>query len=178
MTRRTALWVTGAAMVTLAIGLVALDRKMTDTGGPGIIGLEFAGDRERVEEILADWGDEGHDAALASLWIDYAYMAAYGAFWALAAGATRDLARRRHWRRFAAFGGTAVYLPITAAALDALENVGLLLAVGGRGGDTAPAVASVCAAGKFFSIGVAVLYVVAGLIRRLASRERVEESAH
>ena len=36
-----------------------------------------------------------------------AYMAAYGAFWALAAAATRDLARERGWTRFAAAGGTA-----------------------------------------------------------------------
>jgi hypothetical protein len=161
MTRRTALWLTGIAMVALAIVLMALDRQMTDAGGPGIVGLEFAGSRDRVNEILADWGKDGHDAALLSLWIDYAYMAAYGAFWAFAAAATRDLSRRRGWSRFAAIGATAVFLPITAAVLDALENVGLLLAIGGHGGEAAPSLASIFAAGKFLAIGLAILYVLA-----------------
>ena len=67
MTRKRAL--IASALATLAIGaaLVVLDGRMMDSGGPGIVGFEFAGSQERAAEILADWGDDGSDAAMASM---------------------------------------------------------------------------------------------------------------
>ena len=64
---------------------------MRDSGGPGIVGFELAGSEERAAEILGEWGEEGEDAARASLWIDYAYILSYGAFLTLA-GHGGDLA--------------------------------------------------------------------------------------
>jgi hypothetical protein len=170
MNRRTALWISGAAMVALFAVLGVIDQRMSDTGGPGIIGFELAGSEHRAHEILADWGDEGHDAAKLSLWLDYPFIVAYAAFWTLAVAATRDLAARRRWRRLAPLGDTVVAFPICAGILDALENVGLLLALGRHGGALAPLAATIFAAGKFLLFYSAVAYVVAGLVLRLRRR--------
>ena len=170
MTRRTALWLLAPAMLALGGVLLALDARMEDAGGPGIVSFEFAWSEERVRDILGEWGEEGRDAARLSLWLDYGYLLLYGAFWALAAAAIRDFARRLLWRRLAAAGSVIVAFPVAAAVLDALENAGLLLALDGRGGDWAPLVAGVCASGKFLLIGVAIGYVLIGLARRLSQR--------
>jgi hypothetical protein len=172
MSRRTALIV--LAVLSLGLGgyLLSLDQDMKDAGGPGIVTFEFAWDQDGAQEILDDWGDEGQDAARKSLWWDYAYLLAYGAFLTLAAAATRDLARNRGWARMAAFGAVAVPLAIAAPAFDALEDVGLLLALGGHGGDAAPLLGSIFACLKFACSIAVVAYLLAGLVRRLTDRRR------
>ena len=170
MTRKGAL--IASALATLAIGaaLLVLDGRMMDSGGPGIVGFEFAGSQERADEILADWGNGGSDAARASLWIDYAYILAYGTFLVLAAAATRDRSRRMGWRRMAGVGTAAMAIAVAGAALDAIEDVGLLLAVNGHGGDFAPRLAQICASLKFALRAVAISYLLAGLLLRLRVR--------
>jgi hypothetical protein len=170
MTRKRAL--IASALATLAIGavLVVLDGRMMDAGGPGIVGFELAGSEDRADEILADWGDAGIDAAKASLWIDYAYILAYGSFLILAVSATRDLARRRGWGRMTTFGAFAISFAVAGAAFDAIEDVGLLLAVNRSGGAFAPRLAQVCASLKFALLGVTIAYLLAGLLMRLRAR--------
>jgi hypothetical protein len=170
MTRRRALIVSGAASLAIFAVLAALDVRMMDTGGPGIVGFELAGTQERGAEILADWGSKGIDAAKASLWIDYAYIVAYGTFLVLASMATRDLAIERGWRRMAAWGVAVVPFAAAGAAFDAIEDVGLLLAVDQHGGALAPRLAQVCASLKFALTGIAVIYLLAGLVMRLRDR--------
>jgi MFS family permease len=172
LTRRRALIASGVASLAIAVVLVVLDARMMDSGGPGIVGFEFAGSQERAEEILAEWGDRGTEAAKASLWIDFAYILAYGTFLVLAALATRDLADRRGWRRMAALGVAVVPFAAAAAAFDAIEDVGLLLAVNGHGEDLAPRLAQVCASLKFLLLAVTIAYLLAGLILRFRGRER------
>jgi hypothetical protein len=170
VTRRRALILLAVATAALFVLLAALDMRMTDTGGPGIIPFEFAADEQGAAEILAEWGDEGQDAARASLWIDYAYMLAYGAFFVLAAMSTRDLAADRGWRRMAAFGVAAVPIAAAAPCFDAIENLGLLLTLDGSGGDAAPGLAALCAGLKFAMTAVAVGYLLAGVGLRLRDR--------
>ena len=88
MTRRRALIASAIATAVIFVVLAVLDLRMMDAGGPGIIGFELAGTQDRAAQILAEWGSSGIDAAKASLWIDYAYIAAYGTFLVLAAWAT------------------------------------------------------------------------------------------
>jgi hypothetical protein len=166
MTRKRALIASVIATIAIGVVLVVLDARMMDAGGPGIIGFEFAGSEDRASEILADWGDKGTDAAKASLWIDYAYIVAYGTFLVLAAWATRDLAQSRGWPRMAAIGTAVIPLAAAAAAFDAIEDVGLLIAVNQHGGNLAPRVAQVCASLKFALLAVTIAYLVAGLMLR------------
>jgi hypothetical protein len=170
VSRRRALILLAIVTVGIGIVLVILDGRMRDSGGPGIVGFEFAGSEERAAEIRADWGEDGRNAARASLWIDFAYLLAYGAFLVLASLATRDLAERNGWRRMAAFGIAVPTMAAAAACFDAIEDVGLLLALDGHGGDLAPGLAAVCATIKFALLALVIAYLLAGVALRLRER--------
>jgi hypothetical protein len=170
MTRRRALIALAITTVAIGVVLAVLDGRIRDSGGPGIVGFEFAGSEEGADEILGDWGDEGQDAARASLWIDFAYILSYGAFLTLATIATRELAVQRRWRRMAAAGVAAIPIAAAAACFDAIEDVGLLLALDGHGGDLAPGLAAACATIKFAFLALVIVYLLAGLALRLRKR--------
>ncbi len=165
VTRRSALiwlFVVGSALFVVLAGI---DERMWDEGGPGIVGFEVAADAGTADEILTEWGDDGRDAARLSLWLDFLYLAMYAAFWALAVRAARDFARRRHWETLARLGRVWP-LALVAAAFDVLENVSLLVVLGGTEGSAWPALAAGFAVLKFLSLGVVELYVAIVLIRR------------
>ncbi|MDQ3933849.1 MAG: hypothetical protein M3340_04375, partial [Actinomycetota bacterium] len=101
MTRGRAMWILFGALVVLLVPLAGLDDRMWDEGGPGLASLSFAWTEEEAGEILAEWGDEGRDAARQSLWLDFPFLVLYAAFGALAVRAVRDAAARRGWERLA-----------------------------------------------------------------------------
>src|SRR3954451_20805327 len=116
----------GIATVLLLLAMSPSDGRMRDTGGPGIVSLELSGGQEQADEILAEWGDEGRDAARESLWIDFGFLLAYGTFLTLALRWARVVALERGRTRLARIGIVAVWLGAVAAACDAIENVFLL----------------------------------------------------
>lgn len=169
MTRRRGLIAAGIATVLLLLAMSPSDQRMKDTGGPGIVPFEFSGGQDRADEILAEWGKEGQDAARESLWIDFGFTLAYGTFLTLALAAVRDLARDRGWRWLVAIGGVVVSFGALGAACDVLENISLLLTLGGTG-SAWPLLATIFASCKFIFLTVAIAYLVAGLAMRLYSR--------
>lgn len=168
MTRQRALVLLAVAALALLAAMQPAEERMTDNG-PGIVAFELAGSADRSQEIQAEWGEDGRDAARQQLWIDYGFMLAYGAFLVLAAAATRDLARSRGWQRLTTFGALAVPAGGIAAACDAVENACLLLTLGGAG-DWAPITATVFAVAKFALLAIAIAYLLAGLAMRLLNR--------
>ncbi|MFI5027522.1 MAG: hypothetical protein ACHQCF_00895 [Solirubrobacterales bacterium] len=167
----------GVAMVAFDLALLLIDRRLLVTGGPSILGLEFAGNQRGAARVMAEWGSHGRDLARLSLWIDFGFMLSYGAFFALAAIATRDFARERDLRLLAAAGVITPILAASAALFDATENVLLLLTLGGHGGSLAPRLATACASLKFLFIGLAIAYVIWGLLGRLMLRLRASEAS-
>jgi hypothetical protein len=169
VTRRRGLILSAIASVLLLLAMAPADQRMRDTGGPGIIPFEVTGGQDRADEILAEWGEKGQDAARESLWIDFAYLVAYGTFLTLAAAATRDLARSRGWTRMARIGVAVVYFAALSAAFDAFENTCLLLTLEGSG-EIFPLLATIFAACKFLLLAVVIVYLIAGLLMRLRAR--------
>jgi len=169
--RRWGLIAAGVATVLLLLAMSPAEGRMEDTGGPGMVPFELTGGQGRADEILSEWGEAGKDAARESLWIDFGFLVAYGTFLTLALAATRDLARKRSWRRFAAVGGVAVFLGALGAACDALENVCLLLTLSGAGA-AFPLLATIFAAAKFAFLIMAIAYLLAGLALWLRYRIR------
>jgi hypothetical protein len=167
LTRKRLLIGLGIAMVAFWVALLLIDESLKDTGGPSILGLELAGSADRLEEIFAEWGAHGRDLARLSLWIDFPFMVVYGAFFALAAAATRDFARAHGRRALAAVGVVTPTFAIAAALFDAAENILWLLLLGGHLGDVAPPVATGCAIVKFLLITPVEGYVLWGLAARL-----------
>ncbi len=171
MTRRVALWLTGLAALGLLAVLVGLDTRLHDAGGPGIVPFELAGSAARADAILAEWGPDGRDTARLSLRLDFAFLIAYGAFYALAAAAARDLARARGWSRLVPPAALVLAVPLGAALLDAVENVFLLLTIGDAG-PWAPRLAAVFAGGKFVLTAATAAYVLIVLARGAAGAVR------
>jgi hypothetical protein len=171
MSRRAfAMIVLAAITVALSLYLLGKDADMRDAGGPGIVSFELAFTEGRTAEIRGEWGEAGIDAARTSLRVDFAYLLAYGALLLLAAMATRDAARRRSWRRMATLGPAAVIAAAAAPLFDAIENVWLLIALEGEGGEAAPLLGGVFASLKFAALAAAQVYVLAGLAVRLRDR--------
>ena len=139
---RARLWILGIAAGAFLVALRALEQAMWDAGGPGIIGFQLAGTEENADRILREWDEEAEDAARLSLWLDFAFLVVYGAFWYYAARAVGRNA--------------AAVAAIGAAAADALENIALLVVLGGDGGAVAPALAAGFAVAKFVLIGCAI----------------------
>ena len=156
----------GVASVLLLLAMAPADERMQDAGGPGIVSFELTGGEDRADEILAEWGEEGQDAARESLWIDFGFLIAYGTFLTLALAATRDLARERGWPKLVRLGRVVVYFGALGAAFDALENVCLLLTLDGAG-KAFPLLATVFATCKFILLTVAIAFLLTGLAMRL-----------
>jgi hypothetical protein len=171
MNRRRWLVVTGAATVAFFVALSLIENSLPQ-GAPGIIQFEFVGSAQRAARYLSEWGGDGRDTARLSLWVDFGFMLSYGSFFALAALATRDLARERGLRRLAAAGLVAPFCAVGAACFDAAENVALLLILGDHGGSVAPPFATACASVKFVLIGLAIAYVIWGMAARPGSAPR------
>jgi hypothetical protein len=166
MTRRQGLIATAIATLALLAAMSPSDQRMRDTGGPGIVPFELTGGQDRADEILAEWGDKGQDAARESLWVDFGFLAVYGAFLTLALAATRDLAEERGWGRLATIGRVVVWFGALGAAFDALEDICLLLTLNGSGA-AFPLLATAFATCKFILLAVAIVYILAGLAMRL-----------
>jgi hypothetical protein len=161
MRRRWGLIATGIALVALLLAMSSAEDTMK-ANGPGMVPFELTGGQDRADEILAEWGQEGEDAAREQLWIDFGFLLAYGTFLTLALAAIRDLAKRRGWQRLAAIGGVVVYFGALGAGFDAIENVCLLLTLDGAGA-AFPLLATVFASCKFILLALAIAYLVAGL---------------
>jgi hypothetical protein len=169
MTRRLGLLATGIATVLLFFAMAPAEDRMQENG-PGMVPFELTGGQDRADEILVEWGEEGRDAARESLWIDFGFLLAYGAFLTLALTAVRDLARQRDWRRLAGIGTAVVWFGALGAAFDALENVCLLLTLDDAGA-AFPVLATIFATCKFVLLAAAIAYLLAGLAMWLRSRD-------
>ncbi|MDQ2630754.1 MAG: hypothetical protein M3Y75_07240 [Actinomycetota bacterium] len=168
MTRRWGLIVSGVVLVALFLAMAPAEDQMQETG-PGMVTFELAGDQERADEILAEWGEAGQDAAREQLLIDFAFLIAYGTFLVLAVAAARDRLRHRGWTRLAAIGAVVVPFGAAAAAFDAMENTCLLAVLDGARA-AFPILAAIFAAIKFALLAAAIAYLVVGIAPSLRSR--------
>lgn len=173
MTRRRALWLLGLVTVALFAVLAVLDRRMMDAGSHGIVDFELAFSEQRAGEILSVWGTEGRDAARLSLWLDFPFLIAYGLFLRLAVLALRDALLHRDRERLARPAVAIAVLPLVAAGADAVEDVFLLLVLGGRADTLGPPLAGAFATVKFLCMVATVLYLLAGLATVVRARRRL-----
>ncbi len=162
------------ATLALLLAMSPADSRMKDTGGPGIVPFELTGGQQRADEILAEWGEDGQDAARESLWIDFGFLLAYGTFLTLALRAVRELAATRHWYRLHVIGAAAIWFGAVCAGFDALENACLLLTLGGASA-AFPLLATIFASCKFAFLAMAIAYLVAGLTMRAIGRQAIRD---
>lgn len=153
-TRRLALLIL-ASFAAMAL----LDVRMRSTGGPGLLCFEFAGSRRAMADALAGWGTAGRSAARLSQVIDFAFIAAYVG---LLRRFVRQVGRGLSGRRLLEVMAVA---PVVAGCADVAQNVALLVAAGGAGGDAAPRLAFGCGVVTFALVLAAYIYIFAGRVR-------------
>ena len=146
--------------------LLAVERRMRRTGGPGIIPFELAGSSERASEIIATWGEDGCAAARRSLRLDYLFPTTYAPLQALACSASADRLASIGRRRLARVGGALGWARLAAALCDYAENTALLLILGGRNGRL-PGLARRAALTKFALNLLGLGYVLLGGLARI-----------
>lgn len=146
-----------AAFVGYTALMLFLEREMRRTGGPGIIPFELARTPVRAEGIMARWGPRGRRAARTSLWLDFGYMATYGAL----AGLHVDRARRT-------LGHPPVPMLMVAGAVagDAIEGASLLKVLSGNRIGANTRRAHLAASIKFALLAAAGAYVVTARVLR------------
>jgi hypothetical protein len=150
------------AWLVLLVAILVLNGKMTASGGSGILAFEFAGSHDSVARMSAQWGASGRAAAKWANIVDYGFLVVYGALLTIAISAVRGLASWRGLERVARLGTLLLPLPIVAAAVDAVQNTALLVALHGDGGDTAPRLAQISGIVTSTLLVVVLLYLVAG----------------
>lgn len=170
MTRRRALWILGIATLALFAVELLYEGRMQDAGSYGIVDFEVAFTAGKAQEIMRAWGASGHDAAVASLWFDFLYLIAYGLFLCLAIRAVGDGLRARDRLRLAAPAAAISLLPLISAASDTVEDVFLLLVLGGHLPSAGPTLAGSFATLKFACIAVAIVYLLVGLVAMALAR--------
>jgi hypothetical protein len=132
--------------------MTVLESRMRATRGPGIIPFELAGSGFRAEQIMAQWGREGEQAARASMWLDFGYMTTYGTLAALLV----ERARRRRGHPRALTSAVAV-----AVGGDAIEGISLLKVLDRERVDMHARRARAAALVKFAALAGALGYVLA-----------------
>jgi hypothetical protein len=170
MTRRRALWILGLVSLGLFAVLAALDGRMQEAGSHGIVTFEVAFTSGKAQEIVVAWGSKGHDAAQLSLWLDFLYLIAYGLFLWLAIRALGDALRGRGMDGWARPAAAISLLPLVGAGADAVEDVFLLLVLGGHASSIGPPLAGGFATLKFLCLAVAIVYLLAGLVALALAR--------
>lgn len=142
-----------AAFLGYTAVMLAIEQRLGETGGPGIVAFELAGDAERASDMMARWGSRGQRLARLSLRLDFGYMLSYGALAALLVDRARH--RLRHPR--------ALPLLVAGAVIgDAVEGVSLLSVLDGRDIGQNAHRARAAASIKFALLGVSLAYATVG----------------
>jgi hypothetical protein len=160
--RRRATWCAAGSVATQLVPLLLIERRLRMTGGPGVIPFELAGSVEASEQIMRVWGPRGCQDARLALLLDFQFPAAYAALRALACAAAADAHMNRDRKRLARLGSAVAWLQLAAAGFDYVENVALLLVLGGRRAGL-PRLARRSAIAKFAIIGVGYAYIGAAI---------------
>ena len=144
---------------------------ITEAASAGIITLEFAGNLESAQTIIASWGQESLIYAGLNLGFDYLFMMSYG----ITIGLGCILISQRVHHKIRSISLLGIFLAwgsILAALLDALENYALIRVLLGSINEVWPAIAKWCAGVKFFLVAIGIGYILIGAIFHLLTKSK------
>ncbi len=143
--------------------------------GVSVLDLQFMRTPAKAAEYVATLGPDGVDAARLGLYLDFPYLVLY----ALALSALCVLlaakAAERGRESLAAAGRTVAWFAPVAAGCDAVEDIAILVVLGGNVEQPWPAIAFGFASVKWALLAVVIGYVIIALA--LAVRRRVPNEA-
>ena len=159
--------VLGLFILMLGVGALGLPA-MGQMGGVTVVDLQLVRTTANAVEMIAQLGPSGVDAAQMAHYVDFAYLVAYGLAFSAACMVLAARAADRGKTRLAAIGPRVAWLPVIAAALDAVEDVAILLMLDGRTEQPWPAIAFGCSVLKFALLAVVFVYLVVAVVAALS----------
>jgi hypothetical protein len=157
--------VLGLFIVTLGVGALALPALgRMDERGVSILDLELMGTSTQALLQVAQLGSEGVDAARTSIYLDFPFLVVYALFLSAAVAVLAARAADRGETSLASSGRKLVWAAPIAAGFDAIENVALLLVLGGQTEQPWPGLAFGFASAKFLVLAVVLAYVLVTVI--------------
>jgi hypothetical protein len=135
---------------------------------PNIVDFEFCHTVDRANAILNSWNQVARVQAAFSLGFDYLYIPVYSTTIALACvWAANLLGTNRIWHNMGMLFAWGIWV---AAILDCVENYALLTMLQGPVVNPYPAIASLCASGKFSLILLGLVFcIIVSLIRIISN---------
>jgi hypothetical protein len=138
--------------------------------GIGIMKFEFMYTSAEAARQLATLGPDGIEAAREQLFLDYAFLVAYGiALWK-ACHVLGARAERCGYPTVARLAPIFAWVAVAGAVCDAVENVGLLLVTYGHTEQPWPAVASGYATTKFVLLDLTLIFLLVAFVATVARR--------
>jgi hypothetical protein len=132
----------------------------------GIISFELAGSVIVADSILDSWSAKAREVAAFSLGLDYLFLVAYSSAFALAciwASRTPRIVNTALYR----IGLWLAWGQFAAGLFDAIENGALITILLDAPKTPWPEIARICALIKFSLLGLALVYILLGVILRL-----------
>lgn len=155
-----------------ALGLPAMGQMGTRVS---IFDLQFMRTSANAVEKVALLGPSGVDAAQMTHYLDLLYLFTYAVALSAACVVVAARAADRGRTQLAALGPRIAWLAVAAAALDAVEDVAILLVLDGRTAQPWPAIAFGCSVVKFALLAVVIVYLIAGVAVTLRHRDTTTE---
>jgi hypothetical protein len=158
---------TGVLLLLSLIAMVAVFLWMRQQGAPlntpatpkGILDLEFAWNKEKVEIITGVWGGEIINVARNNIYIDFLFIFAYTSFLTLGC---KWLAAK-HKGKWALAGNKIARIVPAAGTFDIAENALMLLSLQAVPNNYTAIITTTFAVFKFALVAVAVLYLLAAI---------------
>ena len=173
---RRGLQVAGLFILTLGVGALSLPALgRMGTRGVSIGDVEMMRTSTKAAETLVQLGPGGVDAAQTSIYLDFPMLVLYALTLSALCVVVAARAAERGRTGLAGAGRTIAWLAPVAAALDAVENVALLMVFDGHTDQPWPGIAFGFASVKFLLLAVVIVYLVIGLLS-LGSKVPLEES--
>ena len=135
-----------------------------------ILDLEFMLTSENAMEQVARLGPSGVDAAQMANYVDFPFLVAYAVAGSAACTVLAARAADHGQTRLAACGARIAWFAIAVAAFDALEDVAMLVLLGGQADQPWPGLAFGFASVKYALLAVVIIYLVLGLVLLLGRR--------
>ena len=161
----------GLFILVLGVGALSLPSLgMMAVRGVSIIDLESMRTSAKAMEVLASLGPDGVDDARMAVYLDFPMLVLYAAALSAACIVIAARAADRGHERLAAAGKTIAWLAPAAAASDALENLAILVVLGGHTDQPWPVILFTFVCVKFTMLAVVIVYLVVGFVRTFGPR--------
>ncbi len=151
----------------------------TATTPHGILNLEFADSKQKVDSILSAWENASTaekdiiKAAKINTWLDFLFLLFYGLFLysccirlSQALHQHKIISRLLHYFAFAA---------LVVGLLDVLENIGMLTSLAGKGSDSIAKITSTISVVKWLLVFSVILSIIAGLAAKYFFKRKTSE---